>query len=45
MGMRTESRIKITKAEFYAAGGFSNPNLYRVTRGKSYSYYKEIKNY
>jgi hypothetical protein len=30
---------KITKAQFYAGGGFSNPRMIRVTRGKVWAYY------
>ena len=45
MGMRTESKKKITKTEFYTGGGFSNPDLFRVTRGRSWTYYRIIKNY
>lgn len=31
---------KISKDQFYRYGGFSNPLLVRVTRSKSWAYYK-----
>ncbi len=31
---------KISKGEFYAKGGFSNPRLYRKQRGRSWVYYR-----
>lgn len=30
---------EITKADFYSNGGFNNPKLVRVTRGKQWVYY------
>lgn len=30
---------RITKAEWYRLGGFSNPSLYRIQRGKAWKYY------
>lgn len=30
---------KISRKMFYSLGGFSNPNLYRKSCGKSYSYW------
>lgn len=33
------SATKITKAQFYALGAFSNPRLIRVTRGRSWAYF------
>ena len=38
--MRTETKVRITKNEFYELGGFSNPKLIRVTRKGSWSYYR-----
>lgn len=32
---------KITKAEFYTMGGFSNPHLVRVSRSGSWAYYQK----
>lgn len=31
---------KITRRAFYRAGGFSNPNLVRVSRGAGWAYYR-----
>jgi len=31
---------KISKTQFYRMGGFSNPGLVGVTRGKSWAYYQ-----
>lgn len=33
---------KITKAHFYRAGGFSDPRLVRVTRGKAWAYFYRV---
>jgi len=30
---------RISRASFYRRGGFSNPNLVRVTRGGSFAYF------
>jgi hypothetical protein len=32
--------VKITKKEFYLAGGFSNTNLVRVTRDGDWTYWR-----
>ena len=32
---------RISKMEFYRLGGFSNPNLYRITRNKTWIYLRE----
>lgn len=32
--------IRITKQEFYAAGGFSNPQLFRKRIGKQWTYWR-----
>jgi hypothetical protein len=32
---------KITKAQFYRLGGFSNPQLVRVTRDGDWAYYQK----
>jgi hypothetical protein len=34
---------KISKREWYARGGFSNPDLFRRMRGGSWSYYMGAK--
>lgn len=31
---------RITKAQFYALGGFSNSKLYRKQRGNSWAYFR-----
>jgi len=31
---------KITRRQFYAQGGFSNPALVRTQRGQSWAYFK-----
>lgn len=35
---------RITKREFYASGGFSNPDLYRVQRSGRWVYYRVLDN-
>lgn len=30
---------KISKAEFYGGGGFANPRMVRVTRGRAWAYF------
>lgn len=34
--------LKITKNQFYRYGGFSNPRLIRVTRGKAWAYFERV---
>lgn len=31
---------KISRAEFYRAGAFANPDLVRVTRGRGWAYFR-----
>lgn len=34
--------MKISKAEFYGSGGFSNPKLFRKMTGERWSYYRSV---
>ena len=34
---------KITRAQFYRLGGFSNPRMVRVTRGGGWTYWEVMK--
>lgn len=33
-------KVQISKDEFYAYGGFSNPSMFRTSHGKKWVYYK-----
>lgn len=35
---------KISRAEFYRLGGFSNPDLFRKQRGNSWEYFRVTDN-